>query len=308
MPNDFFTGIIEQAKKTPKRVCLPESASADVVALAQRIDAEGLGTPVLVGNEAEVKALAASAGVPEFSFECFDNADEAAVESLVDEYLSRFDNFSRKACARRAKDPLLCSMLLLKLGRVDCVAAGKECPTGDVIQAAMGIVGLAEGVRSPSSLGIADIPGFDGPEGTMLGLADCAITAQPTAEELAGIAIASADTASSLLGWEPRVALLAFSTKGSARHESIDVIREAVERVHELRPDIKCDGELQFDAAIVPSVAAHKVKEPSEVAGRANVLIFPNLHAGNIGVKMVQDLWSRQRLRTGAAGLCRPGL
>ena len=288
MPNDFFTGIIEQAKKTPKRVCLPESASADVVALAQRIDAEGLGTPVLVGNEAEVKALAASAGVPEFSFECFDNADEAAVESLVDEYLSRFDSFSRKACARRAKDPLLCSMLLLKLGRVDCVAAGKECPTGDVIQAAMGIVGLAEGVRSPSSLGIADIPGFDGPEGTMLGLADCAITAQPTAEELAGIAIASADTASSLLGWEPRVALLAFSTKGSARHESIDVIREAVERVHELRPDIKCDGELQFDAAIVPSVAAHKVKEASEVAGRANVLIFPNLHAGNIGVKMVQ--------------------
>lgn len=152
----------------------------------------------------------------------------------------------------------------------------------------MGIVGLAEGVRSPSSLGIADIPGFDGPEGTMLGLADCAITAQPTAEELAGIAIASADTASSLLGWEPRVALLAFSTKGSARHESIDVIREAVERVHELRPDIKCDGELQFDAAIVPSVAAHKVKGASEVAGRANVLIFPNLHAGNIGVKMVQ--------------------
>ena len=186
MPNDFFTGIIERAKRTPKRVCLPESASADVVALAQRIDAEGLGTPVLIGNEAEVKALAASAGVPEFAFECFDNADEDAVESLVDEYLSRFDNFSRKACTRRAKDPLLCSMLLLKLGRVDCVAAGKECPTGDVIQAAMGIVGLAEGVRSPSSLGIADIPGFDGPEGTMLGLADCAITAQPTAEASPG--------------------------------------------------------------------------------------------------------------------------
>lgn len=259
-----------------------------MVALAQRIDAEGLGTPVFVGREDDVRSLAESAGLPDFAFENFDNTDEAVIEALVDEYLSRFDNFSRKACTRRAKDPLLCAMLLLKLGRVDCVAAGKECPTGDVIQAAMGIVGLAEGVTSPSSLGIADIPGFEGPEGTMLGLADCAITAQPSVEELAGIAIASADTARALLGWEPRVAMLAFSTCGSAHHETVDTVASAVARVHKLRPDIKCDGEFQFDAAIIPAVAEHKVKRESEVAGRANILIFPNLHAGNIGVKMVQ--------------------
>ena len=286
--SDFISTIIGRAKRTPKRICLPESESVDVLALAQRISSEGLGTPVLIGSEANVRFLTDEAGIADFAFDCFDNTDEGVVAALVDEYLSRFDDFSRKACARRAKDPLLCSMLLLKLGRVDCVAAGKECPTGDVIQAAMGIIGLAEGVSSPSSMGIADIPAFEGPEGTMLGLADCAITAQPSAEELAGIAISSADTARDLMGWEPRVAMLAFSTKGSARHETVDVVREATQLVHKLRPDIRCDGELQFDAAIIPAVAAHKVKEPSEVAGRANVLVFPNLHAGNIGVKMVQ--------------------
>jgi phosphate acetyltransferase len=107
-------------------------------------------------------------------------------------------------------------------------------------------------------------------------------------EQLAGIAIASADTCTTLLGWEPRVAMLAFSTTGSAEHETIDVVREAVKLINEKRPDIKCDGEFQLDSAIIPAVAEHKVKRPSEVAGKANILIFPNLHAGNIGVKLIQ--------------------
>ena len=152
----------------------------------------------------------------------------------------------------------------------------------------MGIVGLQEGVESVSSLGIADIPGFDGPQGQMLGLADCAITAQPDAKDLAGIAISSADTVKNLLGWEPRVAMLSFSTCGSAEHESLEVVREAVKLVREYRPDVKVDGEFQLDSAIIPAVAAKKVKWESEVAGKANVLIFPNLHAGNIGVKLIQ--------------------
>lgn len=288
MAQNFMAEMIERAKATPARVCLPESESIDVVQLGERIVAEGLGTPVFVGSRAGIEALAIEAGIASFAFEVFDNTSEEGVEALADAYLEHFDNFSRKAIIRRIKDPLLCSMVLLKLGRVDCVAAGKECPTGNVIEAAMGIVGLKEGVRSASSLGIADIPGFEGPQGSMLGLTDCAITAQPTVEEIAGIAISSADTASALLGWEPRVAMLAFSTCGSAHHESVDVVSAAVARVHELRPDICCDGELQFDAAIIPSVAEHKVKRESPVAGRANILVFPNLHAGNIGVKMIQ--------------------
>lgn len=288
MSSDFINGLIERAKQRPCRICLPESASADVLRLAEAIVASGVGTPVLVGNRITVEQIAAENDIATTGFEYFDNTDEVIADEFATKFVSKFDLFTHKACLRRIKDNLLCSMLLLKAGNVDCTAAGKECPTGEVIMGAMGIVGLKEGVTAPSSLGIADIPGFNGPQGTMLALGDCAITAQPDAETLAGIAISSADTVRSLMGWEPRVALLAFSTKGSARHETIDVICNAVAKVHELRPDIKCDGELQLDAAIIPAVAAHKVKDESEVAGKANVLIFPNLHAGNIGVKMVQ--------------------
>ena len=285
---DFMSDIIERASETPRRIGLSEVESADVLRLAQRIVETEIGVPVLVGNAEASHAVAREAGVSTDGFEYIDNANDEVVQGIVERYTACFDDFSQKACTRRAKDNLLCAMLLLKLGEVDCVAAGKECPTGDVVAAAMGIVGLAEGVTSPSSLGIAEIPGFQGPQGEFLGLADCAITVQPGVEELAGIAISSADTARTLLGWEPRVALLSFSTLGSAQHESLDTVRAAVERVHELRPDIKCDGELQLDAAIVPAVAEHKVKRESDVAGHANILIFPNLHAGNIGVKLVQ--------------------
>ena len=283
-----MSDIIARAAETPRRIGLSEVESPDVLRLAQRIVETEIGVPVLVGDAAASRAAAAEAGVSTEGFEYVDNADEAVVSAIVERYTAAYDDFSQKACTRRAKDNLLCAMLLLKLGDVDGVASGKECPTGDVVAAAMGIVGLAEGVASPSSMGIAEIPGFEGPQGEFLGLADCAITVQPGVEELAGIAIASADTAATLLGWEPRVALLSFSTMGSAQHDSLETVRAAVERVHELRPDLKCDGELQLDAAIMPAVAEHKVKRPSEVAGRANILIFPNLHAGNIGVKLVQ--------------------
>lgn len=283
-----MSDIIERASETPRRIGLSEVESADVLRLAQRIVETEIGVPVLVGNAEASRAVAQEAGVSTDGFEYIDNASDEVVQGIVERYTACFDDFSQKACTRRAKDNLLCAMLLLKFGEVDCVAAGKECPTGDVVAAAMGIVGLAEGVTSPSSLGIAEIPGFQGPQGEFLGLADCAITVQPGVEELAGIAISSADTARTLLGWEPRVALLSFSTLGSAQHESLDTVRAAVERVHELRPDIKCDGELQLDAAIVPAVAEHKVKRESDVTGHANILIFPNLHAGNIGVKLVQ--------------------
>lgn len=287
--NEFLQGMIDRAKAAPQCVCFPESSNVDILRTAQRVVEAGIGTPVLVGNEGVVRGLAADNGVSCEGFEFFDNGDEAMREELAAHLEAQgYDAFSHKAVLRKAKDPVNCGMLLLRAGVVDCVAAGKDYSTGDVVFSAMSFVGLAEGVESPSSIGIADIPGFEGPEGQMLGLADCAITAQPDVADLAGIAISSADTVSALLGWEPRVALLAFSTCGSAEHETIDVVRDAVERVHELRPDIKCDGEFQLDSAIIPAVAARKVPRASEVAGRANVLVFPNLHAGNIGVKLIQ--------------------
>jgi len=137
-------------------------------------------------------------------------------------------------------------------------------------------------------MGIASIPGYEGPEGNLLAIADCAVCPSPEPNELADIAITTADTVRNLMGWEPRVALLSFSTKGSASHELIDNILRALEMVHKRRPDLLIDGELQLDSAIMPEVAAKKVPGNSPVAGRANILIFPDLNAGNIGVKLIQ--------------------
>ena len=229
--NEFLSQMVERAKRSPKRVAFPESSCADILRCAEQVVANGMGAPVLVGAQASVEALAAEQGVSTAGFDYFDNTDEANRMALAEKYAEMgFSDYSTKAVARKSKDPVNCGMFLVKCGLADCCAAGKEYPTGDVVFSAMSFIGLAEGVASPSSLGIADIPGFEGPQGSMLGLADCAITAQPDASDLAGIAISSADTVAGLMGWEPRVAMLAFSTKGSAEHETIDVVREAVRR------------------------------------------------------------------------------
>lgn len=286
--NEFIKTMTERAKANPKKVAFPETDNIDILRTAEQTYANGIGFPVLLGTQETIETLAAENGVSTEGFTYFDYTAEENRLALAEEYTARFDEFSAKAVARKTKDPLRCALFLLKLHKADCVAAGKEYSTGDVIFESIGIVGMQEGVESVSSLGVADIPGFDGPQGTMLGLADCAITAQPDAKDLAGIAISSADTVRKLLGWDPRVAMLSFSTCGSSEHESLEVIRKALQLVHDMRPDIKVDGEFQLDSAIIPAVAERKVKWESEVAGKANVLIFPNLHAGNIGVKLIQ--------------------
>lgn len=286
--DNFLKKMTDKAKENPKIIAFPEATNMDILRTVQQAVMTGIGIPMLIGNKEIIEQLAAVNGISTNGFQYFDYSDEEVRQLLAEEYTGKFSDLSAKTVARKAKDPVRCAMLLLKLDKVDCVAAGKEYSTGDVIFEAMSIVGLQEGVESVSSLGIAEIPGFEGSEGRMLGLADCAITAQPDAKDLAGIAIASADTAKALLGWEPRVGMLSFSTCGSAEHESLEVVREAVELVRKLRPEIKVDGEFQLDSAIIPGVAAKKVKRDSEVAGKANILIFPNLHAGNIGVKMIQ--------------------
>ncbi|MDL2294929.1 phosphate acetyltransferase, partial [Ruminococcaceae bacterium OttesenSCG-928-D13] len=237
-----------------------------------------------------VAQYAGEIGVDTAGFDYFDNSGEN-LEQLAAEYAARFNSendISAKGVMRKAKDPVNCAMFLAKLDKVDGVAAGRVYTTGDVINAGMQIVGVQAGFKSVSSVGILDVPGFEGPEGNMLVIGDCAVSTQPDADDLADIALASADTVTSLLGWEPRVAMLAFSTKGSAEHDTLEPIREGIKIARERRPGLKIDGEFQLDSAINPKVAASKVKEPSEVAGKANILIFPNLHAGNIGVKLIQ--------------------
>ena len=259
-----------------------------ILKAAEEVVTRGIGFPVLIGNPDVIRELAERTGVNTSGFTYCDNTSEENRTALASEYRKSFGELSEKAVLRKSKDPINYAMFLLKTSQVDCVAAGRECTTADVIIAAQNIVGLEEGFRSISSLGILNVPGFDGPEGQILAIADCAVNAAPDADDLADIAIASADTVSALLKWEPRIGMLSFSTCGSSEHESIDVIRQGIEIVRRRRPDLKIDGEFQLDAAINPSTAAKKVKRESEVAGKANVLIFPNLHAGNIGVKLIQ--------------------
>ena len=193
-----------------------------------------------------------------------------------------------KTLKRMMRLPLNFAVLMEAIGEADCTVAGLVHTTTEVILAAQMIIGMQEGMETISSWGVWSIPGFQGADGELLVHADCAVVVDPTAAELADIAIASADTTAALLDLEPRVALLSFSTKGSGQHEKVDRVLEALEIARKRRPDLKIDGELQVDAAILPDVAARKIKEPSDVAGRANILIFPDLNSGNIGVKLVQ--------------------
>ena len=288
MNQAFFDKLEKQAKSDPKRIALPESDNEMIIKAAREVVDRGIGIPLLIGSADQVEKLAASIGITTDGFQYYDHTDEAVISKLADDYVSLYEGTKQSAVIRRAADALNCAMYLAKLGVVDCVAAGRIYTTADVIISAQRLIGMKDGVSLVSSIGVVDAPGFNGSEGSMLCVADCAITPFPDSGDLADIAISSADTVKTILDWEPRIAMLAFSTCGSSEDDSIDTIYEAIRLVRERRPDLKIDGEFQLDTALLPETAKAKVKRDSDVAGKANILIFPNLHAGNIGVKLIQ--------------------
>lgn len=277
-----------KAIANPQRVVLPEAGEEKILQAARQVRDIGLAHPILVGRLDAICSLAQSIAVSLEGISIVDNTDQEKAEHLAAEYAKINVDLPAAAVKRKLRDPLMFAAMMVKLDEADCMVAGLSHATGEVIMASEMIIGLKEGISIVSSMGILSIPGYQGIEGNQIAIADCAVCAAPGSEELADIAISTADTVRSLMGWEPRVALLSFSTKGSATHERIDTVLKALELVHERRPEIRIDGELQLDAAIIPEVASRKMKGESPVAGRANVLIFPNLESGNIGVKLVQ--------------------
>ena len=193
---------------------------------------------------------------------------------------------------------------MLTSGEADVMVAGIDHPTKDVLRAGLKIVGLAPDVRYASSFFVIDVPQFQGGEQGLLLFADCGMNIQPNAEQLAAIAMSSADSAASL-GWQPRVAMLSYSTKGSAGGDSVELVTQALQLVKTGRPDILIDGELQLDAAIVPAIGQKK-SPSSPVAGRANVLIFPDLDSGNIAYKLAEHLASGHAYGPILQGFARP--
>jgi phosphate acetyltransferase len=288
MAADVMAELETKARMAPQRVVFPEAAEENILRAARQLLDERLALPVLVGAGEEVAEAAAGLGLDLDGFVLVNPTDEVSRARLIEECGALFPDMSAKGLERRLRAPLNLGAFLVAAGKADALVAGLNHTTQDVILAAMTVVGMQPGISIPSSMMLMRVPGYEGPEGDLIVFADCGVAIAPDAVELAEIALTTAQSVRTLLGWEPRVAMLSFSTKGSGDHESVARVVEGVRIAREREPGLLIDGELQLDAAIVPSVAARKAPGESPVAGRANVLIFPDLNAGNIACKAVQ--------------------
>lgn len=290
MATDFMATLREKARVSPQRIVFPESGEENIIRAARQVLDEGLAQPILLGSPEELAERAGGLSVGLEGIQIVDVSDPDLLLQLAEECHALIPEISLKGAERKLRSPLNIGSFLVAADRADALVAGLDHATQDVILASMTFIGMQEGISTPSSLFLMRIPGFDGPQGELIVFADCGVAVAPDAGELADIAITTAHTVRALLDWEPRIALLSFSTKGSGGHESVDRIREALQMARDREPGLAIDGEFQVDAAIVPAVAARKVPGDSPVAGRANILIFPDLNAGNIGYKLVQRL------------------
>jgi phosphate acetyltransferase len=288
MTTDVMATLRDKARISPQRIVFPESSEENIILAARQVFDEGVALPILLGDPAALAELAAKVGVSLEDMEVINVTDEAVVAGLVQECAAVLAEISPKSAERKFRSNLNIGSFLVRAGRADAMVAGLAHATQDVILAAMTFIGMREGITTPSSIFLMRVPGFEGPEGEQIVFADCAVAVAPDASELADIALTTAHTVRALLGWEPRIAMLSFSTKGSGEGESVEKVLEALRIAKERDPYLAIDGELQLDSAIVPAVAARKVPGESLVAGRANVLIFPDLDAGNIAYKAVQ--------------------
>lgn len=282
--------IYAKAKLNPQKVAFPEAHDEKIMQAAYECAKEGYIESILVGDAAQLKALAAERGYEESMFTIVDINDESHKAELIAKYVALPDTMLKeKALARRMANPLYYACVMQAVDEADVTFAGIDNTTGDVILAGQMIVGLQEGLDTISSIGLCDIPGYEGSEGSLLIVGDSAVCTNPNAEQLASIAIAACDTAKALLDWEPRCAMVSYSTLGSGSGELIDKVIAAKDIANTRRPDLAIEGEFQLDAAIVPAVAAKKVKTESKVAGKANIVIWPDLNVGNVSVKLIQQ-------------------
>jgi len=305
---DLIKQIVERAKSNKQRIVLPEGTEERTIKAADELIGDGVADIVLIGNEKEVKDLALRFNLT--------NIDKATIiDPLNYEKKEVYANLLfelRKAkgmtieqATKLAEDPLYIGCLMIKNGDADGEIAGAKNTTGDVLRPALQIIKTAPGISVVSGAFLMFTTQKQYGKDGLLVMADCAVTPDPTASHLAEIAVATGHTARALVGEEPQVAILSFSTKGSAKHPLVDKVIEATQLAQKIDPTMNIDGELQADAALVPSVGSQKAPD-SKVAGKANVLVFPSLEVGNIAYKLVQRLGNAEAVGPILQGMAAP--
>ncbi len=297
----FVQEMLNKAKALNKKVVYPDAADARSIQAASFLYKEGIAKPILTGNPAEIEKVAIENKLSLEGIEIIDTANSPWLEEFANLLYEKRKSkgLTIEQARETVKNPLYFAGLMLDTGKTDVVVGGNVSSTGDILRASIHTVGVAPGISIVSSYFLMVWPD------KIYCFADCAVNPQPNAEQLADIAITSARNFKSVTGIEPKIGMLSFSTNGSAEHDDVTKVRTATQIVRQKAPDLAVDGEMQFDAAIVPSIGKRKFPG-SEVAGNVNVMVFPDLDAGNIGYKITQRLGGADAVGPFVQGLAKP--